>query len=291
MKRFLSILIVIFALQVNISHAQQWEVGATGVATGYMGDLNRTNPFYFKNLGGGLQVKYNFNPTWGVRSNLNYGLISADANDFHQPGIENSKLAFNTSILEWSAVGEFNFFKFVPGRNKIAYTPYLFAGIGVISYNPYIHLKDSTGVRRKINLREQFLEYDEQNNPNSYGRYAIVIPFGIGFKYNLNGPFSIGAELGYRVALTDHLDNVSQNYTTVDFNSTSNEGVPTGIKDRIPNYKGDLSVSDWQYLADPTGNLSQNKGTARGDGRKYDGYMTVGITLSYTFISQKCYWW
>lgn len=243
-------------------YAQQYEFGVSGVTTGYMGDINSTNPFYFKNLGGGLFAKYNFDPTWGVKIGFNHLYISGSDTDFK----ETRGLFFNNQVSELALTGEFNFFKYIPGRQLNRYTPYVIGGIAVIKHDPYITLR---GI--KTPLEPLKLEEDENKNPVSYSKFTVAIPVGVGFKYNIKGPWSIGAEIVYRTVLSDNIDNVSQYYPTPKLEKVNHD--------------------DWEYLADPSNKLTLNSGKARGDGKKLDGYMTAGITLTYTIISKKCYWW
>lgn len=277
MFRKIHITILTFLL-FTLSHAygQQWEFGANLSGSGYMGDINPANPFYYKNFSGGLHVKYNFNPTWGVRTGISYLKLYGADEDFNSNYQKQRNLAFNNNVFELSAVGEFNFFKFIAGREDTRYTPYLFAGVAAFMHNPY--LKSSDGTIHK--LRELFLENDvEQGTFEKPSNVAVSIPFGAGFKYNIKGPWTLGVEIGYRAALTDQLDNVSNNYTTLTYND-----LPSSVRSQI-------SEDTWTFLADPSGNLPQNAGKMRGNGKGLDGYMTAGFTVTYTLFSQKCYWW
>ena len=244
--------------------AQQYEFGISGVATGYMGDLNPTDILYFKNAGGGLFAKYNLNPTWGIRASLNYLPLYANDYDFSNASQLNRGLLFNNNLKELSITADFNFFKYIPGREMNRYTPYLFAGLAVLHHNPYVYHND-----QKIYLRDYSLEIDDNGVDVISSQWALSVPIGAGFKYNISGPWSIGAEINYRAVLSDGIDNVSK-YYRYDVN-------------RLP--------EAWAYMVDPTSQLDRKGGTSRGNGKNIDGYMTAGITLTYTLISQKCYWW
>ncbi|MFC3199410.1 DUF6089 family protein [Parapedobacter deserti] len=257
----------------TLCQAQEWEFGVQGGFSGYMGDLNPENPLAFNDWAAGISAKYNLNPTWGIRANFAY------ANTFAYDGYSrvaqrrDRNLGFFGSIKEGSLLVDFNFFKWLPQRGRIVYTPYLFAGVGGISFNPQWYLPYATGeTPRKINLRDAQTEYHPTDNPTPYSRYAIAIPFGAGFRYNLRGPWSVGVELGYRLALTDYLDDARGNY-------------PLGQPTDLP-----ISANEWEYL---TYRNSQTAvpGSQRGDGRPYDSYMTVGLTFSYTIFKGGCPEW
>src|SRR5690606_24052170 len=97
--------------------------------------------------------------------------------------------------------------------------------------------------------------------------------------YNISGQWSLIGEIGYRTAFTDYLDDVSKTYPLI-------ENEP------------DLSrkiLSDKSFFRKlPDGSTAYNflfidkPGTQRGDYRKRDTYMFIGLTLTFTFISDKC---
>lgn len=250
-----------------VSVAQQYEFGISGVGTGYMGDINNSNPLYYRNIGGGAFVKYNLNSTWGFRGAFNYLPIYGNDMDFPEGHHLSRGLLFNNNLKEFSVTAEFNFFKFIPGRQTNRYSPYILAGVAGISHSPYAYYQGN-----KVDLTQPHLEVDKDGLPVNFSTWAFSIPIGVGFKYNIRGPWSIGAEINYRTVLSDHIDAVSQYYRTN----------ATGMNE------GEAVMAD---PMDPTGNLSERAGTLRGDGKRLDGYMTAGFTLTYTLISKKCEWW
>lgn len=244
--------------------AQQYELGIAGGGTGYMGDINNSNPLYYKSIGAGLFMKYNLSSTWGFRAAFNYLPIYGNDLDFSEPHHQSRRLQFSNNIKELSVTAEFNFFNFIPGRQANRYTPYLLAGLAAIGHRPYVRYNGE-----KIDLTHPHLEVDENGQAVKFSKWALSIPIGAGFKYNIRGPWSIGAEINYRTVLSDHIDAVSQYYRL------NSEGLSPGHA----------------IMADPSGRLSERAGTLRGDGKRLDGYMTAGFTLTYTLLSKKCDWW
>lgn len=225
--------------------SQKWEVGLGIGATGYMGDLNPSNPFLFNNFGGGISLKHNLDPTWGIRANASYLPISWTKGDQYSK--------FHNNILELSVLAEFHFFKFIGGGDYNPYTPYIFAGIAGIHHNP---------------------KPDNAGNTIKHNNYALSIPFGLGFKYNIKGPFTLGFELTYRTAFNNHLDAVGGYHNPHSFDKSEERN----------------SISK-HYLSNSLVSNNSLEHTLRGTGIKNDGYMSGFITLTYTFISQNCYWW
>jgi len=259
------------AFQFMNACAQEWEFGLQGGSSGYMGDLNPENPLAFNDWSAAAFAKYNFNHTWGLRGNFAYANLFAYDGYSRFEQRRNRNLGFLGAVKEAALLVDFNFFKWLPQRGRIVYTPYIFAGIGGISFNPKWYLPYVAGeTPQKVNLRDMQTEYDAVHNPQPYAKYAISVPFGAGFKYNLRGSWSVGVELAYRLTLTDYLDDVSGNYGT------------------LPSQDFDQGI--WRALA--YGN-SPNAlpGTQRGDGRPYDSFMTVGFTLSYTIFKGGCPEW
>ena len=281
MRVRIGILLTLFSI-LNAAYAQQYEFSVSGVGTGYIGDINPTNPFYFKNIGLSTSAKYNFNSTLGVHlaySNLQINGADRDnSNPFHQQ----RNLSFNNNLSEIALIGEFNFFRYTPGHHINVYTPYITLGVATVFHDPYILYNDN-----KVMLRDLLLEADAEGQSIVSKKMAMAIPIGMGLKYNIKGPWTLAADISYRTVLNDQIDNVSQYYNNLaplDHYLPPFELVESGRK-------RPLNQADWNILADPSGRLIDNIGTSRGNGKKFDGYMTAGIKLSYTILSSKCYWW
>ena len=279
MKRLYYAFFALSTLLCGKVHAQQWEIGVHGAATGFMGDINPDNPLYFKNAGGGFFVKRNLNSTWGIQVAYNYLRLQGNDKDASDPYRQLRGRSFYNNAHELSARADFNFFRFIPESGVNRYTPYLFAGLAVVKHNPYVNFQQEG----KKNLADLMLQVDQAGNAITINKIALAIPIGGGFKYNISGPWTIGAEIGYRTAFNNNLDNISGYYPL------SGEA-PTELDKDFTDKRPDGS-SYWQNIAFPNGDVENYKGKAIGHGRKRDGYMTAGFTLTYTFIDRRCYWW
>jgi len=257
-KVLLSILLLF--LTYNL-HAQAWETGGFIGGAGYMGDLNQTNPLKISGPAAGVMVKYNFNGYLSAKLNYTYGTIAgADSTSSNQ--LQRMRnLSFMTTLTEVSVIGEFNFMKYIPNVSHNYYTPYFFIGIGLVNYSP-----QATYQGQAYSLRP--LQTEGQSKP--YPNTAISIPYGVGIKYNFAGAWTIAGELGYRQPNTDYLDDVGGFYP----NKASLSPLSAALSDRS---------------GENTGNYIGTTGTQRGDGRSRDTYLFAGITISFTFITPKCY--
>lgn len=249
------ILIIFFSIECFIASAQTWEIGGFAGSSGYMGDINPVKPYKLTDLAFGAQIKRNFDGYWSAKLNYMHGKIQADdAKSSNAYQVERN-LSFYSPLSELSLQVEFNLFNYLAGAlsgyGTRRASPYLFTGIGAITFNP--KTTDSYGI--EVELQPL------QTESVKYNKYALSVPYGAGFKYNVSGNFNLNGEVGYRTAFTDYLDDISGRY-------------PDPLV-----YLSDRSVTTPQ-IGTP--------GSQRGDFRKRDTYMFVGISLTYTFVSQKC---
>jgi hypothetical protein len=250
---FFSILIY---LMPGIANAQTWEIGGTVGASGYMGDFNPTNPLKFTDVALGGFVKRNFNGFVSAKVGYMHGNIQGDDSQSSSAQMRNRNLNFNTSLDEVSLIGELNFIRYIPevGRNK--FTPFIFAGIGGVGYDPKTQLNGT-----EYRLRPQVTE----GPASAYSGRAFAIPYGAGIKYNFSGKWNLIVDLGYRNPNTPYLDDV---YGVYPDPATLPSDLSRSLSDRS-------AVKNMPY-------------TQRGNFRSTDTYMFAGFTVSYTFVPLNC---
>lgn len=254
----------LFLLFISLSlRAQTWEVGGFAGGAAYMGDLNQYNPVKISGFAAGAFVKRNLDGYFSVKLNYTFGHIGGADSTSSNPQYRQRNLSFSTQLNELSLIGEFNFLKYIPEAGQNRYTPFIYVGAGVVGYNPQANYQGKT-----YDLRPLMTE--GQSKP--YSKLALTMPYGVGFKYNFSGTWNLIADIGYRNPHTDYLDDVSGNYP---------------VKSKLPN---DLSRTLSDRSGENTGNYIGSPGTQRGDYRAKDTYMFVGFSISYTFVSSKCYY-
>jgi hypothetical protein len=257
-KPVLFILFFVCCAQIGSAQSGTWEIGVSGGAAGYMGDLNQNNPLKISGPSAGVFVKRNFNPYLGLRVNYIYGQIQAnDANSGNEQFRERN-LRFKTALNEGSVIFDFNFFDYKINGGNRWFTPYLFAGVGAVGFKPTAKYGDT-----KYRLDKLSTEGQE----NGYKNVVLTIPYGGGIRYNYKDTWSIFSEIGYRTAFTDYLDDVS------------------GVYPLKQVFVGDPPIN----LSDPSLHQTGVPGTQRGDFRKRDTYLFVSVGISFTFVSSKCY--
>ena len=120
-----------------LTKAQYAEIGILGGGMTYVGDLaevafriEETHPSIY-----GF-VKYNFNPFFGIKAQGGYGRISGDDANSSRSYANLRNLTFTSDIYEGSALLELNLLGFNAKRLKERFSPYVFTGISVFSFNP-----------------------------------------------------------------------------------------------------------------------------------------------------------
>lgn len=260
MPKYLAAILLLF---ISFSvQAQTWEIGGFAGGAGYMGDLNPNNPVKVSGIAVGAFVKRNFNSYLSAKLSYTYGNITAaDSTSGHQQ-FRNRNLSFSTQLNEVSLTGEFNFMQYIPSVSQNVYTPFIYAGVGITSYNPQTNYQGQTYDLRPLTTEGQAAPYKNS---------TIAIPYGFGIKYNIAGQLTLAADIGYRNTYTDYLDDVSGVYAD-----------KSKITDKLSRALSDRS-------GEQTGTYIGSPGTQRGDMRAHDTYLFIGFSISYTFITSKCY--
>jgi opacity protein-like surface antigen len=255
-------LIVIVLLSASVCHAQTWELGFTAGTAGYMGDLNQRNPVKPSGLVLGGFLKRNINGYLSAKLQYTIGEIQGADSTSRYEQFRNRNLSFRTRLNEVSLIGEFNFMEYQPGNDKNFFTPFIYAGIGTVNYTPRAMYQGTL-----YDLRP--LATEGQSKP--YSSNAITLPYGVGVKYNISGKLNIIADIGYRNPNTDYLDDVSGYYAPkASFTDPVAAALSDRSSERVPNF-------------------TNAAGSQRGDLRKRDTYWFFGLTISYTFVTQNCY--
>ncbi|WP_183566267.1 DUF6089 family protein [Mucilaginibacter sp. SP1R1] len=260
MPKFAIVILLLF-ISVDLQ-AQTWEVGGAIGGAGYIGDLNPNNPVKVSGLSGGLFVKRNFDGYLSAKLNFTMGKIAADDSKSSSQQFRDRNLSFNTPLKELSLIGEFNFMNYIPDAGPNKYTPYIYTGIGLTAYAPRTTYQGITYSLR--NLRTE-------GEATPYGKNTVSIPYGVGLKYNFNSKWTAAADIGYRYTFTDYLDDVSGVYADP-------SKLPSAASRVLADRSGEVNGI---YIGEP--------GSQRGDFKPRDTYFFVSFTISYTFVTQRCY--
>ncbi|TVR78652.1 MAG: hypothetical protein EA412_08210 [Chitinophagaceae bacterium] len=237
--------------------AQEWEVGGWVGGAHYFGDLNTNTSFESMHPGGGVFVRYNINDRFVWKNAVSGGRVSFEDSQSPYSYQQSRNLSFFSNIFEISTQIEINFFSFKKTREDTRFTPYLLTGISGFYFNPKVRYQGETYVLQELRTED-----------TRYNRFAIAIPIGGGFKYAVNDFWTLGLEVANRKTFTDYLDDVSDVYTE------NIEG--TGVRAALADRSGEVG--------EPIGSI----GKQRGNVKKNDSFLFLGLTLSYTFRNMKC---
>ena len=209
MKRyFLFLFVVLFALE---GKPQVSEVGLCGGVSFYMGDLNPKKMFVGSRPAGGLIYRYNINPRFAFKAVALFGSLQAED---AKTGLPERNLSFRSPLSELSAQIELNFLRLYNEKGYNFFTPYIYLGAGVFSFNPQAQLGEDWYDLQPLGTEGQGLKGRDDStginydNIKPYKLTNFAIPFGLGVRFNFLHYYSIGLEWGFRKTFTDYIDDV-----------------------------------------------------------------------------------
>ena len=216
MKRFTPniVLLIITSLVFNLaSTAQQFkpntEVGLLLGTSYYLGDLNTTH-FKQASATAGLIIRKNIDKRFVYKAEVMYLNIKSDERQSSDTIALNRGLHFRSPIYELSGQIEFNFLPYQSGNPLYTWTPFVYTGISIFSFNP--QAENING--EWVDLQELGTEGQgttTEFNGNTRSKYSLIqfaVPIGGGLKIAINENFNIVLEYGARKTFTDYLDDV-----------------------------------------------------------------------------------
>ncbi|MDN4166647.1 DUF6089 family protein [Cytophagales bacterium LB-30] len=262
MKR-LTILVLFIALIAQSAEAQNFyrrkidrrliASGSLGLSS-YFGELTNPGDYFDTKLNFGAALEYELVDRLSIRANAQWFRIGGSDAEA-DPNRENRgtrNLSFRSDNFEITGIAQVYLF---PNDDKFTQrrpiNPYLFAGIGVVYYNPKAELDGTWHALRPL-----------QTEGVEYAPFTTAIPLGIGVRFKLTNEFDAAVEVGYRYVTTDYLDDVSDSYIAQE------------------DYISDLA----RQLGDrrvEIGLPPAREGGIRGNPDAVDGYMIINARLGY----------
>jgi len=254
---------------------------------------------------GQFAYRYRLSEFFSFRANLTYALLSGKDKAAGEPGRQSRNLRFANHIFELSGQLEYYFIKeketprysFSSLRSSRNLSAYVFVGFGGFYHNPRAKWYAADGGDDKwyslrplgtegqgTNVAYSYFDYaaDETTplttSDKLYGKFAVVIPMGIGMKYNLNKNWAIGLEISNRYSSTDYIDDASDRY--FNFPEMQAKGYISSYTDQ------QLYFSDRHIPYDSDGSNGVvtpyvSGKPMRGDPTYNDAYVLTLITLHY----------
>lgn len=274
-KVILSLCLVLFGYMANAQvYYRLIEFGISAGGANYFGDLNQEYKFDYFRQSGGLFLKYNFSKYIALRFAGNYahvGFSDKYSSNYYQ---QLRNLDFKSDLYEGSIQADFHFFKYDIGDFENRFTPYVTLGIGIFSYNPYTEYEG-----RKVFLRDLGTEGQAypQYADRKYGRTAVSLPIGAGFKFWMSKGITVGIEISSRITSTDYLDDVSTTYVGADL-------FPNNSTSPYPTPASQLQDRSIELSSVPLG----IEGRQRGISSTRDQFMLVQACLSFRLPTYRC---
>lgn len=175
----------------NAALGQKVEIGAGVGGFNYRGDISPNFRFRFFKPGGSVFFRYNPSQALSLRAEVAGGVIGAKDSQSSDPFQQARNMSFRTSILEGSTVAEYNFLNYQEKRFAVNWTPYVFGGVGFTKFSP-------------------------EPKTTDYRTTSLVLPYGVGIKYQISRPWNVGIEYGTRKTFTDYLDDLGGDPATTD---------------------------------------------------------------------------
>jgi len=254
--RFLLILCCLasfFQAKAQFDDPKTIEVGPHVGLSYYMGDLNPMIPFAQSQLQYGGVVRFNWDNRWTFRFDYAHATVKAD--DEVIKWRPERKLNFMTKLNDFSLEAEFNFLEYYTGNPKKNVSPYIFAGISVFMYTPYMAVADTMLNLRDYNTEDPYGE-DVKWYKKMFSRTMPVgfsIPFGVGVKMSMSRHMAATVEWRMQKTFTDYLDDVATVYPER-HETVVIEGVEYDLTDPSGTYKpghqrGNSAFNDWFGMA------------------------------------------
>lgn len=208
-------------------------VGVNINALNYFGDIAPlakavSTDISFTRPGFGFTHTYRWHKSVNIRSGLNWGRLKGDDYESADPQNDASlprytrNLSFRNDTKELSIIVEVDLLPNPGGpTSRLPIAPYVFAGGAVFHHNPkgLVPASDRNGnplpdAGKWIALKSLGTEgqQSDQYDNKPYSNFQYAIPFGIGSRFRLPGPFDAAFEIGYRLLFFDYLDDLSGRY-------------------------------------------------------------------------------
>jgi len=184
---------VFFCQQVFAQHTSELGLGLG--ALNYKGELSPEYRFLNNRPAVSAFYRKDVSAPVTLRGTVTYGMLRAnDTNGTGEAGNQLPLAAYRQanmrgSLLDLAGTVEYNFFDFHNRRDKIRFTPYVYAGVA-----GFMAFTKTSGQLAGFNNSENVL--------------GIAITAGIGLKLALSRHWNLGLETGARKAITDQLDHV-----------------------------------------------------------------------------------
>ncbi|NND93436.1 MAG: hypothetical protein HKN45_01145 [Flavobacteriales bacterium] len=227
MRRFLLLIFIISLSTTGFSqYSMDWGIHIG--ASNYLGDIGGTDGprrdfIYDVKLNQtryvfGGHLRYKLNRSWSVSANFLFGRVEGKDEETDYAPRRARNLNFRNNIKELALRGELTLYSDNDVGGRGYYNPdfklFGFAGVAGIMHNPQGYLNEAT-----LNHAEGWYDLrplTTEAQSEEYSQFALAFPMGLGVYFTHDRTYRFGWEIGYRLAMTDYLDDISNVYAFED---------------------------------------------------------------------------
>ncbi len=226
--------------------------------THYYGDLAKNGDHGNIRPNFSVGARYNFYRWFSFGSDITWFMLVGD--DKTDPGKEVRNLSFQSHNFELNALLYVSLFE----EDRRFYlrpliNPYIYGGVGFVNFNPTTKLDGERYALRPL-----------QTEGKKYGSFTTSFPIGAGVKFRVNPFINLAIDGGYRIVMTDYLDDVSSGIYP--HPSTFTDDIARLLSDRT-----------WETLPEGEPTWAEQGKNFRGDPKNNDGYFIMNIKIEYYF--------
>lgn len=213
---FLAVLALCCAPVAAKAQTPRWESGILLGGAFYSGDISAASLPYLPetHFAGGLFFRRYFTSRWSVRVSAMFGKFSNSDLNYTMPSWRSARaFSFSTEFVEGALLAEWSPWSTEGNASRVL--PYLFAGGGILYYDPRPFFERSKLEGLAAGIAADKLALRSETH--------FVLPFGGGIRWQAGKKWYLGIEGGIRLAFTDQLDGIQ--YSA---NSSSNDGYAFG---------------------------------------------------------------
>src|SRR5690606_205193 len=213
-----------------------------------------------------------------AKAQFAFGVISGNDALTEEIFRRNRNLHFRSTLYELSLQMEFDVVQFAnnsrynmtSANRQHGSAIYLSIGAGGTKFNPKANFNGNWYALNPFGTEGQ----NQEGGPEEYSLYTVVIPLGLGYRYDLNREWTIGVELVHRITFTDYMDVVRTNYFDNDLISKTQVELAAHFADPSLGYYVDENGRELPLNSTFTG-------AQRGDPTDNDAYFFLSVNAVY----------
>jgi len=252
-KNFLSTTILILFLPLLLKGQISQEISIGYELNQLMGDVG-VNKLQLLDGSGSLNYRMQKHPHYAFHLGFSQGILNGNDSLSSLSERMERNIKVQTPYKAFNARIEIDYFSQLIPSYDFQQTPYIFGGIGLMSFHPMGNYQGEWLELQPLGTEGQGTVL---NSEPLYSTRAWTLPFGIGWRGQLNSLWVLSIEAIWNLTSTDYLDDTHHLY------------VDTGL---LEIEKGEIA----SYFSNPSNTLYET-GTPRGNPQNNDSYFALNF--------------